>query len=393
MTTDKHVEKQLAMMELLALKDTLKKEEKDLVRDQLNFRKRILLKDQQANKLLVAYMSEQEVNLQFLIKESDDDDSEYGEELLNKITFSGEQAIKDMKQHPSTKIMVNSGSNDFVQAVFQSLISFPSLLNFFLLKDYSDYGTKGKQPLCQLLNYLCTTYFLKDLKGLEQTRFDLDFIRQFLAPTSFSLKARAHAGGFLKYVIQTVQAELGGSDFVQLHMRAVVNQYFVCANDHIQKNQKANVLPPMIKVPQGFSILEFFRNRMAFSKAVDEGEKCPYCQQSITKSKVRLREMPPILIFKFANGNNEGLQEIFDLSEFAEDVGARFKYEVTAMIKFDSIQKTMYTTFVRRNHLTAEGTIKMDWLEFSKDSFRLSSWEEAISIAVPEVVMLSKKND
>ena len=88
-------------------------------------------------------MSEQEVNLQFLLKESDDDDSEYGEELLNKITFSGEQAIKDMKQHPSTKIMVNSGSNDFVQAVFQSVISFPSLLYFFLLKDYTEYGTEG----------------------------------------------------------------------------------------------------------------------------------------------------------------------------------------------------------------------------------------------------------
>lgn len=77
-----------------------------------------------------------EVNLLFLLQDSEDDESEYGEEVLNKIKFDGSQAIKDFKQYPSTKVMVNAGKNGYLQAVMQSFISLPPLLNFFLLKSY-----------------------------------------------------------------------------------------------------------------------------------------------------------------------------------------------------------------------------------------------------------------
>ena len=150
-------------------------------------------------------MIDSEINLKFLLKESDDDDSEYGEELLNKITYSGAQALKDMQLRPSTKIMTNAGPNDFIQAVMQSLISFKALLVYFLNKEYEVTGVE--QPLCNTLSHLCTTYFLKDLKGLEQTTFDLGFMADYLAPSSFSVKAKAYAGGFLKFTLLEVLKE------------------------------------------------------------------------------------------------------------------------------------------------------------------------------------------
>ena len=110
-------------------------------------------------------MIDSEINLQFLLKESDDDESEYGEELLNKINFSGAQALKDMQLKPSIKIMINAGQNDFMQAVMQSLICFRELLVYFLNKEYEVTG--AQQQLCNKLSHFCTTYFLKDLKGLE----------------------------------------------------------------------------------------------------------------------------------------------------------------------------------------------------------------------------------
>ena len=260
---------------MLANKEGLDEEQIELVQNQVAFRKNIVSTNEDAKSLLVKNMIDTEVNLQFLLKESDDDDSEYGEELLNKITYSGAQALKDLQLKPSTKIMINAGQNNFIQAVMQSLICFRELLVYFLNKEYEITG--ADQPLCNLLSHLCTTYFLKDLKGLEQTTFDLGFMADYLAPTSFSLKAKAYASGFLKFTLNRVLKETNDSAILRSMLQVVVKEYRVCVDNHIQKDIKQVELPPISKVTQGMTINDLILKNWFTEKSV-EGEDCQFCK-------------------------------------------------------------------------------------------------------------------
>lgn len=63
----------------------------------------------------------QAVNLQFLIEkpdESSSDDSEYGEEVYNKLFADNRAILQDANENTCTKYLKDAGENDFIQAVF-----------------------------------------------------------------------------------------------------------------------------------------------------------------------------------------------------------------------------------------------------------------------------------
>ena len=65
------------------------------------------------------------------------------------------------------------------------------------------------------------------------------------------------------------------------------------------------------------------------------------------------------------------MNEILDFSEYADGGGAIYK-AVSVVIK---VAET-YITFVRRNRTTVHGTVQMDWLRFSKETYNVSDWRE-----------------
>lgn len=204
------------------------------------------------------------------------------------------------------------------------------------------------QPFCKEISRLCTTYFLKDLKGLEQTRFDLKFMSPILASTSFSLKAGAHVGGFLKFIIRKMEIEIG-SAFVRSQLRVAVKDYFVCADGHMQTDQKVVDLGPISKVPQGASILDFVQREWFYEKPLVGGGSCFFCKKLICNQKRKISKMPPILIFKFVGSSCESLREESEFTKYAEDFGASLRFEARAVIVKNGGN---YTTFVKRNRLT-----------------------------------------
>ena len=105
--------------------------------------------------------------------------------------------------------------------------------------------------------------------------------------------------------------------------------------------------------------------------------------------------MPPILIFKFGSIEVQDmqLQELHDFSKYATDTRFRFKYDATAVIVkvFDmDLISSSYVTFVKRNRMTEDGEIKMDWLRYSKDSMSVSSWSEVVNAGITEVAMYKR---